>query len=88
MEPKKQKIEWVSVENELPDIRSENNTFKITDAVIAWDGTYKLFGYFKIYNYDKYWKFIGINEDDYEWEENNQVTHWLKNLEPPEGERA
>lgn len=78
--------EWISVKDRLPDISAENNTFQVTERVIAWDGTGYLFGSFKIWIYDGGYVFIGVSDDDMDIAAYDTVTHWMPLPPMPEGE--
>lgn len=82
IEPVKQ--DWISVKDRLPEISVSDNTCEYTVPVLAFGGGCVMFGYFKIYIYDGYWGFNGIDEDDYEWCcISAEVTHWMPLPEPP-----
>lgn len=75
---------WISVEDRLPDVCFETNTYKETDDVFAIDDVGdKCVGRFAISKYDGSYTFYGYTADA---EERDPliVTHWLDCMpEPP-----
>lgn len=74
---------WISVEERLPEVDNENNTFNSTVTVLAVDkDNYIYIGYFLIYKLDDSVEFHGIELDDF-CRVQPEVTHWITLPNPP-----
>lgn len=83
----REKVEWISVKDRLPEIQGEDNNAKFTDVVLAYCCNCVLMGYFKIYKWDESWIFYGVGDDSLDEPEiNKYITHWMPLPPSPEGE--
>lgn len=74
---------WISIEESLPELDNENNTFKSTVTVLTVDqDNYIYIGYFLIYKLDDSVEFHGIELDDF-CRVQPEVTHWITLPNPP-----